>query len=270
MRILMSNIAAVARAGPAATWVRGVLVPVTRRNGARVAAPGTQFVFRFSERGQAHPAFGEFRHLPLVAPQAMVGMARQAERDGFDAVILACFGDPMLAECRAAIDLPVTGFGEASMLLAAAMGGKFGIVSPSPALVEPIRRQVERLGLVARLAGVCATREPARDQEHGLVDARATIAHFQAAARELVEQGAEAIIPGCGLLSPALRLAPGAADEWPAGCTHVDGVPVVDIVAAAVLAAEGLARLRSAGNAVRARPARAVDECSEEPCWDCP
>lgn len=49
-------------------------------------------------------------------------------------------------------------------------------------------------------------------------------------ARELIADGAELLIPGCGLLFPALRLAPGAEKEYPHGLTEVDGVPVVDVM----------------------------------------
>ena len=249
MRILVTNIPAVVPCGPAADYVRETLVPLTRANAMQVAAPGTELVFRFCARGEAHPAFADFRHLPRLNPQAMRVAVRQAEAEGFDAAILGCFGDPFLVQCRGDVSIPVAAFGESSMLLAASMGRRFGIVAPSSFLVEPIRRQVASYGLTDRLADVCASAEPAAEQEHGLLDARDTIGYFRAAARRLIAAGADVIIPGCGLLSPALRLAPGAVHDYPRGCTEVDGIPVVDIVAASVLAAESLLRLRRAGAA---------------------
>lgn len=265
MRILVSNIATAAPAGAAADYLRQTLVPVTQRNAGLVRAPDTQLVFRFCTQGQAHPAFAQFRYLPLVNPLAMRTAVGQAAAEGYDAAILGCFGDPYLRECRADVGIPVTGFGEASMLLATTLGERFGIVASSPLLVEPIRRQVAAMGLAGRLAGVHASGEPACEQEAALHDARQAIAHFQVAARELIAAGADVIIPGCGLLSPALRLAPGAEPDHPRGCIEVDGVPVLDVIAAAVLMAESMVRLGATRGAQRA--------ASEAPVaatfWDC-
>ncbi len=56
------------------------------------------------------------------------------------------------------------------------------------------------------------------------------------------------IIPACSLMSPAMRLAPGAEKDYPQGVTEVDGVPIADVLGDAITLAESLASLRRAGS----------------------
>jgi hypothetical protein len=86
------------------------------------------------------------------------------------------------------------------------------------------------------------------EQEKAIIDARRTIESFTVAARKLIASGADIIIPGCGLTSPALRLAPGAEKEYPRGFIEVDGVPIVDVLSNALLMAEALFSLKMAGS----------------------
>jgi len=67
-----------------------------------------------------------------------------------------------------------------------------------------------------------------------LMDAHREIKAFKEVAGELVADGADVLIPACGLMSPALLLAPGAEKEYPNGLTEVDGVPVMDAIGAAI------------------------------------
>ena len=62
----------------------------------------------------------------------------------------------------------------------------------------------------------------------------------------VIAMGAEVLIPGCGLMAPCLRFAPGCESEYPQGLTHVDGVPIVDIYGATVRAAETLVAFKRA------------------------
>ncbi len=60
----------------------------------------------------------------LVTPD-IIAKAIEAEREGADAVIVDCMGDPGVQACREAIDIPVIGPAEASMHLAAVLGHRF-------------------------------------------------------------------------------------------------------------------------------------------------
>lgn len=81
-----------------------------------------------------------------------------------------------------------------------------------------------------------------------MFDARGAIEEFTSVARELIARGAEVIVPGCGLIAPCLRFAPGCEADYPNGLTEVDGVPIADIYGATVKAVETLVTLKRAGS----------------------
>ena len=53
----------------------------------------------------------------------------EANAQGFDAVALGCFEDPVLQEARELLDIPVFGMGETSMMWAQLYGKKPGIIN---------------------------------------------------------------------------------------------------------------------------------------------
>ena len=106
----------------------------------------------------------------------------------------------------------------------------------------------EKYGLKEYCAGIVATTEKPEEQPEALINAKNAIASFKEVSKKLIENGAEILIPGCGLMSPALRLAPGCRDEYPDGCTEVHGVPVLDVLSVAVKVAEMMVDLKNAGS----------------------
>jgi len=71
-----------------------------------------------------------------------------------------------------------------------------------------------------------------------------TIEDFRETATALIKDGAEVIIPGCLMLSPILVKN---------GVTHVDDVPVVDVVSVTVKFAEFMHELSKAGLTITSR-----------------
>src|SRR4030095_6736349 len=53
--------------------------------------------------------------------------ALKAQQQGFDAFVIGHFQEPGLIQCRSAIDIPVIGLGEATMLYACTQGQTFGL-----------------------------------------------------------------------------------------------------------------------------------------------
>src|SRR5262245_36093509 len=70
-----------------------------------------------------HP-LTEFR----CAAQA-IRNALEAERAGYDAFVIGHFQEPGLLEIRGAVDMPVVGLGEATLLAALSMGRQLGLVT---------------------------------------------------------------------------------------------------------------------------------------------
>jgi len=248
MRILIANIPAAEEDSEGGWFLKTVAVPLWRRNLDLVKGEETELIFRFASSGMPHAAFSACRYLPMLNPIAIFHAVVQAEREGFDGAMIACFGDPMLPEVRQTVNIPVASLGESSMLLATMMGYKFGIVSPSLYVNDPIEQRIDRYGLRNRSVGVRATLEKGDEQEMALIDAHHGIECFEKVGRELIADGAHVLIPGCGLMSPALRLAPGAEKEYPNGFTEVGDVPIMDGMAATLKMVEMLVTLKQAGS----------------------
>lgn len=270
MRILIGNIAAAPERSEAGRFIKTVLATVTGRALQLAAPPGTEFVFRFASDGERVAAFADCRHLSVVNVEAVPAALLHAQAEGFDGVIVGCFGDPFLLAIRNELGIPVAGFGESALLLALTMGRRIGLVSPTEELNERIRAQIDSYGLGACIAGIVATSETGAQQEIGLIDAGITIETFCQAARKLIAMGADVLIPACGLMSPPLRLALGKEKDYPQGLIAVDGVPVIDIVSAAMLQLNALLHNKQRGGAWKPRvTATTWNVQREAEYWDC-
>jgi len=248
MRILLANVPAGEEDSEAGQFVKSVVVGSWRRNLELVKQKDTEITFRFPRRGLTGLDAFMYSYIHHLSDSEIFLAVVQAEKDGFDAAMITCFHDPMLWDIRQAVDIPVVGIGESSMLLATVMGRKFGVVTISPYSIHDTEENIARYGLAERAVGVRSTSEDGDAQPAALVDARRGIEAFKKVARELIGDGAEVVIPGCGLMSPSLRLAPGAEKEYPNGVTEVDGVPVADVFGDAIKLAEVLVALKKGGS----------------------
>jgi Asp/Glu/hydantoin racemase len=154
-----------------------------------------------------------------------------AHHDGYDAAIIAAFGDPGLGAARELLSIPVVGLAEAGMLAACMLGRRFGIVSFAAALAPWYHECVAWHGLQGRCAGIRTLDSPF--QAIGDVQNDKAEALVALAMRAVQEDGADAIIlAGAPLSGLAARV------------RHQIPVPVVDCVIAAVKQAEMLVSLR--------------------------
>jgi allantoin racemase len=190
-----------------------------------------------------------------------IRIALAAEPAGYDAFIIGHFQEPGLLEIRGALDIPVIGLGEATMLAALSMGGRIGLVTIDPIFIDWHERQVRMLGLEQRVAGIRAIKVDLPGFMRAFTDETAYAqvrADFVAQVRPLVEAGAEVIIPAGGL--PMLLF----SRERP---FTIDGALVLDGIAVAAKAAEmALALKRLTGSVVSRRGtyAKASTACIEE------
>ncbi|MDA9434891.1 aspartate/glutamate racemase family protein [Bradyrhizobium sp. CCBAU 51627] len=164
------------------------------------------------------------------AVPGMLGCIREAERDGVEAHIIACFDDTGLDAARAAAKAPVIGIGEAGFHMASLIAARFAVVTTLGASIVPIEYNLRKYGLADRCARVRAAEVPVLALEERNAAALGKISTEITAA--IRDDRAEAIVLGCaGMADLAAELA------------HEHGLPVVDGVAAAVTLAEGLVRL---------------------------
>ncbi|QAU46288.1 aspartate/glutamate racemase family protein [Bradyrhizobium guangzhouense] len=164
------------------------------------------------------------------AVPGMLGCIREADRDGADAHIIACFDDTGLDAARAVAKAPVIGIGEAGFHIASLVAARFAVVTTLGVSIVPIEHNLRKYGLAERCARVRAAEVPVLALEERNTEALDKIsAEIKAAIRD---DRAEAVVLGCaGMADLAAELA------------RIHGLPVVDGVAAAVTLAEGLIRL---------------------------
>ncbi|OZI23839.1 hypothetical protein CAL26_10510 [Bordetella genomosp. 9] len=154
------------------------------------------------------------RGAPMITTPADLAIAAEevlrigTERaDEVSAIIVGAFGDPGLDALRAAVTIPVTGLGVASLRLAAEGGRRFGVATTTPGLGTSIAGAVERLGLTALFTG---TRLAASDPLALASKPGQQEEELAQAVRACIEMdGAAAVVIGGGPLSAAAaKLAP--------------------------------------------------------------
>jgi Asp/Glu/hydantoin racemase len=224
------------------------LVSIWKSNFSLSKQKDTEIVSRFSPWGVIGMEGFFYHNIDTLNAQVVYHSAISAEKDGFDGILITCFGNPMLHQIRQAVNIPVVSIGEASLLMAASMGYKFGIVTISKHNILETKHTVAQYGLSDRLANVRAIPETPMEQGGAIFDATHSIEAFKKVAREIISDGAEIIIPGCGLMSPSLRLAPGAEKQYPNGVTEVDGAAVLDIMSCGIKMLESMVSLKRGGS----------------------
>ena len=93
-----------------------------------------------------------------VAAGAVLASAPTLVAEGFDAIIVAGFGDPGVVALRQRLSLPVTGLGEAGIAEAASGGLRYAIVTVTPALHNSLVAAAHAVAPSAQFAGVRYTR----------------------------------------------------------------------------------------------------------------
>jgi allantoin racemase len=195
--------------------------------GSEAASPGTELIHATAPRG-----------VPYIATraEAQIGGAIALEMlaeagSGFDAAIIAAFGDPGLFGARELFSYPIVGLAETAMLTACMVGRRFAIVTFAGSLAPWYEECVAMHGLTWRCAGIRtldgsfqSISEVQAEKEELLV----------ALANRAVEEDAADVVILSG--APLAGLAAKVSDRI--------AVPVIDPIAAAVRQAETLAVLK--------------------------
>lgn len=126
-----------------------------------------------------------------------------AGRGGADGVMVACSGDPGVAEGRTLLQAPVVGPMEAALHLACAYGYKVGIVTTADrSWSEYCEMMAVNYGLGSRLAGVKRIKIPSMEAfTVGFQNPEVVAKAVAETSNELVEEGADAIVIGSAGLS---------------------------------------------------------------------
>jgi allantoin racemase len=176
------------------------------------------------------PASIESHYEEALAVPGILEQVAEGERDGVDAFVVACFGDPGLDAAREIATGPVLGIAEAGMHAAAMLGRTFGVVTTLERTVGRAGELVRRYGFEDVCVDIRACEIPVLALDDPASDALGTVVDE---CRRVLDAGADAVVLGCA----------GMADL----CHRVSaeiGAPVVDGVSAATVLAESLVRLR--------------------------
>lgn len=224
------------------------LSKIWKKNFDLVKRPDTEIYSKFCDWGIIGMEGFFYPAIDTLNAQAVLQACLTAEQEGYDGILITCYGDPMLDQIRSLVNIPVVSIGESTQYLAAMMAKKFGLVVISEHNIYESWHKVEKLGLKNYCAGIEATTEPPEKQPLALINASEAIESFISTGRKLIKQGAELLIPCCGLMSPALRLAPGCEEQFPNGLTNIDGVPIMDVMSASLQMLESFVTLKQAGS----------------------
>jgi allantoin racemase len=158
---------------------------------------------------------------------------REAERQGFDAVVPLGMLDLGVEGGRSAVDIPVIAPLQAVLHVAAQLGDRFGVVCYHPSAIARHHAQTRAYGMESWIAG---RRASGFYLQHIADNRDKMIGSFLMAARALIEEdGADVIIPQ-GITQCPVQMKP----KW---LSDQLGVPVVEGIGAPIRMAAMLAGL---------------------------
>lgn len=203
------------------------------------ASPGTTFELAYPEDlggGEVLRLLEERKALSglhhIVETPALVKKALEAERSGFDAIMQSNTFDPGVEASRLAVRIPVIGLLRASLHFAASICDRLALIVPLQTHMPHTMRLVQTYGMTAFVCGI---------KTIGLYDT-GDLAHYHdvvmertvAVGKELVQEGAQAIIPLGGKIYPYV--------VTPEELEPRIGVPIINTKAVGVSHAELMVR----------------------------
>ncbi len=157
-------------------------------------------------------------------------LVKKANREGYDAVILACFSDPGLEAAKEISEIPVIGIEESTLHVAAMLGARFSVMTPRKERIAARKEHVHMRGMDHFLASVRSLDLSVAETDADPEKTKKRV--LDVARRAAEEDGAEIIILGCAGMA-------GYAPELESKL----GVKVLDPSAVALKVAEAMADL---------------------------
>jgi allantoin racemase len=193
----------------------------------RIKRPDTELTVICPEKG---PETIESAYDEAFAIPPTLELVKKGNREGFHAIILACFSDPGLEAAKEISKIPVVGIEEATLHMAAMLGARFTVITPRKERIPSKREHVHIRGLDHFLASVRSLDLSVAETD---ADPGKTKKRVLEVARQAIEDGAEVIILGCAGMA-------GYAPELESKLN----IKVLDPAAVALKIAEAMADLR--------------------------
>jgi allantoin racemase len=141
---------------------------------------------------------------PLDAALGVAGMLEVigAYTQPFDAVVVACFGDPGVDALRVLVRVPVIGIGAASFTQAAFLSQRFAIVTPAVGTPERYAAVTAAMGIRQQFLGTYQTQLSVADFES---DDPTVVDTLVFHAQQAVKDGAECLLFGCAGIADQIQ-----------------------------------------------------------------
>jgi allantoin racemase len=168
-----------------------------------VLRPDTEVVLRPIEQGLRGDNVLDFDnpYYALMDRREIIEAFIAADKEGFDAGSVHCFGDPGIKEARAVVKMPLFGPAESAMHFACQIGRKFAVIGTSmPGQLEQLSEQVRQHGLEQRLIqdGIRFDEQPFVEAfPQWLANPQLCADSVARVAEQCVADGADVIVLGC-------------------------------------------------------------------------
>ena len=188
-----------------------------------------------SIEGEMDEAFA----LPGIVEQAIA-----AERDGCDAIVIDCMGDPGLAAAREAVEIPVLGPAQTAMHVASMLGHRFGVIT----VLQNLHALLWKL---ARIYGVAGNMAPVRSVGIPVLDldkdpAALRDAFIREAVAAVRHDEVDVLVFGCtGMYGMVQQVETGLRAHGIAGVPILDPTPLA-VQMAVMLCRSGLGHSKQA------------------------
>jgi len=207
-------------------------------NWKRVGRPDSELIIKAPIKGTAEFRYSIVGHMyaDLLRTIEMLEGVIQAEKEGCDAAVIGCFGDPGLEVAEALVNIPVTGPAKAALIFGQSLGNRMGFVT-LPHWEDKVAKVIRSYGLES----LALAHKPCRALDLPLEDFKdegRVVENFLKIAREMIGDGADVVLMACVNTSTYLTNI---------GMADVDGVPIVDGALAALKLAEVLAEFKKSG-----------------------
>lgn len=140
------------------------------------------------------PATLEFRYYESLVIPDIVHKVIEAEKSGYDGVIVGCFYDPGLYVAREVSGIPIIGAGESSMHIAATLGYKFSIIVGRTKWIPLITDNIMRYSFKEKLSSFKSLELDILEFQKNAKTYEKILSLSQEAIKK---DGAEVIILGC-------------------------------------------------------------------------
>jgi Asp/Glu/hydantoin racemase len=154
----------------------------------------------FKVHGWVTPSY-DLKRIAGLAP-LFIARAEEAERKGYDAVVISCVWEPGLEAIKAAVDIPVIGMTESLYRVAALLGDRWGVITGLARFKAHVVKRIQALGVWPNIVAVKTLNyDPYLEFK---VKKAEVEARFIELSRQLLDEGADLIINVCSPLFPMI------------------------------------------------------------------